>query len=137
MRASISQESIALLFSFQRSETPWLRNLAWSQTRSQPLSWVSYVIPRRGLGKGFDLVYFLFGEVQLRRAHDLLCLARIAGPHDGARHGGMMQCPGDRDFSNQTVVAVGYLSHALDKRQIVREIWFRKIGMQSAPVIFR
>src|SRR5438309_707575 len=80
----------------------------------------------RGLGEGFDLVDFLSGEAQLASAHDFLCLTGIAGPDNGAGHGGMVQRPDDCDLANKTVVAAGYLSHALDQRQIVREIWFRK-----------
>src|SRR6266849_4109536 len=90
---------------------------------------------RHGLIKGFDLVDFLIAEAQFASAHDTLCLSGITGPDAGAGHGGMAQRPGDRDFANETVVALGYLSHMLDQRQIVRETWFRKVGMPSAPVI--
>ena len=68
---------------------------------------------RRSLGEGY-LSYFFFGEVQLGSAHDFLCLPRIAGPDYRAGHGGMVQRPGNSDFSNKTVVVVGYCSHALD-----------------------
>lgn len=90
---------------------------------------------RRGLDEALDLVDFIFGEVQLTCAHDALRLVRIASPDDRAAHGGMAQRPGNRDFADRAFVAVGYLSHVLDQRQMVRKVWFRKIGMPSAPVI--
>src|SRR6266478_5764010 len=123
--------------SVRRASITAYRNLAKS-TNPFTAALLVHVCPSgRGLGEGFDLVDFLSGEAQLASAHDFLCLTGIAGPDNGAGHGGMVQRPGDCDLANKTVVAAGYLSHALDQRQIVREIWFRKVGMLSAPVILR
>src|ERR1700732_3524275 len=110
-----------------------LRSTLFSFQREPEI--VAACFSRHGLGEGFDLVDFIFSEMHFASAHGSLYLPRIAGSDDSAGHGGMAQRPGNCDFADRTLVAVGYLSHAPDQCQIVREIWFGKVGMPPAPVV--
>jgi hypothetical protein len=40
--------------------------------------------------EGFDLRHFLVGKAQLARAHDSLCLTRVAGADDRSSYRGMV-----------------------------------------------
>src|SRR5580704_3534650 len=85
----------------------------------------------------FDLVHFFIVQTEVASAHDAFSLAGIAGTDDGSRNCRMLQRPGDCDFTDGTVVAFRDLSQALDQFQVAGKIWFGKVGMTSAPVVFR
>jgi hypothetical protein len=75
-----------------------------TQSRLEGLDWNCFCTTadrsRGSLGeKGFDLGYFLIGEAQLAGPHHSLSLTRVAGADDRPDHRGMVQSPGDCDFS--------------------------------------
>src|ERR1700693_4108028 len=85
----------------------------------------------------FYLVYFFVAEAEVTCGHDSLGLAGVAGSDDGSGYSGMVESPGDCEFTDGAIVPVGNFAQAIDQRQIAGEIRFGEIGMQPAPIVFR
>src|ERR1700691_962100 len=65
---------------------------------------------------GFDFGHFLTTETQFTCAHDSFRLTRVTGADDRSRHRGMVQRPGNCDFPDRPIVALGNLPQPFHQR---------------------